>query len=428
MRSAVRFVAIGSLVCASVIAPARSTRADPQPHITYVVNPEIAVPGNGAVLIATTVHSEEAPTVTVSPSGAPGTLIEGELVRRSSGLWAWLALTPLAPGSYEVTTKAASGSGDEPVALSTITVSPVFPIEKPELFVDASLGQGPEEYGGDCCSGQQALGIEPNCAYSIRNHNAEMSIHVESTAPPELLHQFLLGIAPAGATSKEIYVGVTALPQDATLTFREQAAEYCFEVFVIDLTTGEVHGYADELWQCQPHGDVGPIGPEVLEIPDAFFDRTDCPMPPYPWSERWCELNQSGCEGLSSSDIDEAGCRYYDHACHAGPNPDLPATVEGGSMSTPPVSGGTGGASSPDSGTIEAPEPAGGSAGNGGSGGAAGMQSGSDEVPDAAPAPRSSASGCGCAAARASGASPALGALAILLALIALRRRRSTTR
>jgi hypothetical protein len=106
------------------------------------------------------------------------------------------------------------------------------------------------------------------------------------------------------------------------LSFDTQADEYCLQLIVTEIATGEQYSF-DELRHCVPHGDLLDFGTRPLEPDDSVFDRAVCPAPPAGFEERWCEINEAPCTAAPES----AGCALAGYVCRGEP---LPGTMSTG--------------------------------------------------------------------------------------------------
>lgn len=413
------WVAIATLVAAQ----SSVAHADPSPPDTtsraLVLRAELPFPGNGAI----TVYSQpgEPKVFTVASAATPAVAIEGTVASYSLH-FAWTASSPLAPGQYLVTTQTVDTA---PITEQVITVVAASERDKPALSVLAvQLKEYATLASGICCTGYSSV-ADTTCFPDTTRRHVGIAFGLDSAAPAEDINQFMFRIYDAAmppSPTDNFYTPITPIASLEVL-FTTEADEYCFGIDAIDLGTQAVHTYPELSDNCKPHGSLGPLGWEPIDVADGALDRIACPSPPEALHDAWCEHNEAACDGLPPSESDGNGCFFYDWSCDGGPWPGLiapPLDVDAGQVAPPTHEAGSDGG-------MTVPEGTAGASGTSSSGAAGTM----DQAPpeSATDTERSQSSGCSCRALTPS-RTPAAGAWAALgiLSAVAIGRSRSRKR
>lgn len=377
----------------------------------YLVNNTAPIPGNGSLLIWT--PSGDAPVVEVYSMAAPAAAIAGSL-RQLADYWVWTAGSTLAEGSYTVVVSDSSSS--TPVEqLVEITGERTF--QKPALTSDPQIAINEllAEYA--CCwLLANGVRVESSCFAVEWQEGVLLSTNVATSEPASALTQLLFQITPAMQPGFE---GFAPFGGASAFTFDTQADAYCFDVSVIEITTGELYTF-DELERCVPH-ELRALETREAEPSATDLDPTICPAPPDGFEASWCELNEEPCAAAPS----RAGCELAGHVCRGEP---LPGTT---------TTGGTGGSSGSGTGGMSSSSGAGGTSGMSsasGSGGddASGPTAGRGDRDEPSPSDDAEdkelrTAGCGCRVHPPSESSTWL-ALFLLAAVAGLLRLRATDR
>ena len=375
------------------------------------VNTGRGIPVGGAILI-TGGGTTTAPIVEVADEETLNTTIGGTVRQfEDSQYWIWVPSQPFVEGrTYQVRLSAADfgffGVTETFEAMPAITLSP------PLLVSEPSLSSVDETIDTECCRQFFGAGVleQGRCFASEQRRSVLLNPGLSTPDPAMLLGQFLFRITPGAGADVSQPPQPTQWPTWVPVLFYEQAAQYCFEVEAIELVSGTVHAYTD-ISLCVPHGQLPPLGIEVIEPGIAELDRTLCQAPPLAYEERWCELNADPC----ASDANATGCLLYGFVCRDEALPPDPMATAGGFAGFQSVEG-SGGASSRGNAGVAGP-----SAGAAGFGGRSGSTSSSED----------GGSNDGCSIAGRPGLGRGTGALvwwASAVALFAARRRTSASR
>lgn len=308
------------------------------PRVAYVVDPEIDIPRNGAVLIQLDyAHGDDelvngAPIVQVRAEGTDTNL--GGTLRAVDGFnfWAWVPTSQPEPGRYIVSVASESGWTDD-----TITVTEAIDLAhapRPDRVVAALADVFPFETStAYCVALQDGHIVQSGPSFPVTASN-QIDLLAELSAPAELLHQFFYTSAMEGEPFYQPHQVPDIWPRTGRYTM--QSERYCAVFKTISIANGD----EQETKLCAPHGSLPTLGIQDVAVTDEQLERHVCLGPPAGLEERWCALNRA-CEQADGSD---GSCALYGYVCRNECLPDGRAIGSlglpmGGNGETPSVGG-----------------------------------------------------------------------------------------
>lgn len=326
-RLRVRVLLLASIGALSACSEAPSEQRTARATSAVLIGPPVLynnvapIPGNGGLLIGNL--SGETPAIEVHSMAAPETSIAGTL-RELDPYRVWTPITTIPEGMYSVTI----------ISQSYGTSTDTLEITAPRTFGKPLLESNPvaklgENNGTLACCWQEGDRRDTSCFTIDTDSFIALTPGVATTESASALTQLLFDVRRADEPSinrPDLFRGGLE-----AMSFDTQADEYCFDLIVTEITTGEQYTF-DELSRCARHGDLPDFGTRPLDPDDSVFDRAVCPAPPAGFEDRWCEVNEAPCTAAPKS----AGCALAGYVCRDEPLPG--AMTSGGA-------GGAGGAS-----------------------------------------------------------------------------------
>jgi hypothetical protein len=299
------------LACAALAMTSTTASADGA-IIPFFENTFAPVPSDGALLLndwlRTPIH------VTVTPAGST-TRIPGK-VSWLFGNWIWKPDAPMAQGQYWAMPNETGMRGSILDQLVTV-IEPLGSI-RPELHnqFEPTLSFLDDQEDARCCTDWNGAGLARlgDCYLARRFDSYGLAVSLESFEPASVTGQFLFEVVKRGSGPPEVFGAFYA-----TLQFDEPMQEYCFDVYALNIGSGEVWKYDELPSSCVPHGDLPELGP--AEVFEPSFRREACKVPPTGFEAPWCEQHEAACEAAPSSE----GCELAGYVCRGEP---LPSPVD----------------------------------------------------------------------------------------------------